>query len=39
MKSFEDLEQAVSIGQPDSKYPLGIGGTMEDTPTIGMQAT
>lgn len=36
---FEDLELVVSVGQPDSEYPLGVGGTTDDTPTIGMHAT
>jgi hypothetical protein len=36
---YEDFELLAGIGQPDSEYPLGIGGTMDDAPTMGMYAT
>ena len=35
---FEDA-QVVSVGQPDSEYPLGIGWRCDGTPRIGMYAT
>jgi hypothetical protein len=35
---YEDA-QAVSIGQSDSEYLLGIGARLNDIPTIGMYAT